>query len=302
MQDRYKLTGLLLIALSNWFSGPANASSHEIQLLFPIDGLVLTEGYDVSGKPGFQVEIIGLVPYGAEVSVNGEEATVGSPSFVDYNVGFAKVDHGQSAFVAMIDVTDTIFPIEIVALEGDRTIKEIAWCYYWEDNTKTFSVTIDDAIDLFAELVDEDYDTIFEHPVFWFLKRMHKDETRISLPRRERRLPRRVAQAPGEPGDSPSPRGKEWKPFDPCLWKEGDRFYSLAGGSLEGADTAFLFRSGDLLDWEYLHPLYTGGRESDCAVPDFFPIGDKRMLLFASHKRGAQYYLGVWENEGFVLE
>ena len=54
--------------------------------------------------------------------------------------------------------------------------------------------------------------------------------------------------------------------------------------------------------WEYLHPLYTGGRESDCAVPDFFAIGDKRMLLFASHKRGAQYYLGAWENERFVPE
>ena len=107
---------------------------------------------------------------------------------------------------------------------------------------------------------------------------------------------------PANPVIPHPPEGKEWKPFDPCLWKEGDCFYSLAGGSLEGTDTAFLFRSRDLLVWEYLHPLYTGGRESDCAVPDFFAIGDKRMLLFASHKRGAQYYLGAWENERFVPE
>ena len=45
--------------------------------------------------------------------------------------------------------------------------------------------------------------------------------------------------------------------------------------------------------------FYEPGTENDCAVPDFFPLGDRYMLLFASHKRGAQYYLGAYANYRF---
>ena len=89
--------------------------------------------------------------------------------------------------------------------------------------------------------------------------------------------------------------GDGWRPFDPCAWQEGDMWLSLSGGKLEGiGDTAFLCQSKDLLNWEYLHPFYISeldkAPESDCAVPDFFPLGDRHMLLFASHERGVQYY------------
>ena len=40
----------------------------------------------------------------------------------------------------------------------------------------------------------------------------------------------------------------------------------------------------------------------DCAVPDFFPLGDTHMLLFMSHQTGAQYYLGGWRDETFHPE
>ena len=43
--------------------------------------------------------------------------------------------------------------------------------------------------------------------------------------------------------------------------------------------------------------------ESDIAVPDFFPLGDNKwMLLFASHRRGAQYYIGAYANQTFEPE
>ena len=101
--------------------------------------------------------------------------------------------------------------------------------------------------------------------------------------------------------------GEEWRAFDPCAWREGDTWYLLAGGRLEGiGDTAFLFQSPDLINWEYLHPFYVSELdkepESDCAVPDFFPIGDKHMLLFASHERGVQYYIGAYANQKFYPE
>ncbi|MFH1009460.1 MAG: glycoside hydrolase family 32 protein [Candidatus Latescibacterota bacterium] len=95
----------------------------------------------------------------------------------------------------------------------------------------------------------------------------------------------------------------EYRAYDPCGWREGDTFYALSGGtSKRGGDTAFLFRSKDLHDWEYLHEFYEPGWENDCAVPDFFPLGDRHMLLFASHKRGTQYYIGTYEDHTFRPE
>ena len=103
------------------------------------------------------------------------------------------------------------------------------------------------------------------------------------------------------------PEGDGWRPFDPCAWQEEDTWYSLSGGKLEGAgDTAFLCQSKDLVNWEYLHPFYISeldkAPESDCAVPDFFPLGDRHMLLFASHERGVQHYIGSYANHRFFPE
>ena len=102
---------------------------------------------------------------------------------------------------------------------------------------------------------------------------------------------------------------EEWKTHDPCAWRDGNTWYVLSG-SQQGAprgigtsrDAAFMFRSPDLVHWEYMHPLYEPGDESDCAVPQFFPLGDKHMLLFASHSRGAQYYIGTYADHRFVPE
>ena len=98
----------------------------------------------------------------------------------------------------------------------------------------------------------------------------------------------------------------------PCAWIEGDSYVAITGNSSHAAfdgeepDRAYLFRSDDLVHWEYMHPLYEGGvyteRGEDCAVPDFFGLGDKQVLLFASHRRGPQYYVGTYANHRFVPE
>jgi beta-fructofuranosidase len=101
--------------------------------------------------------------------------------------------------------------------------------------------------------------------------------------------------------------GEKYIVYDPCMWKEDGVYYALSGGSTpERRDTAFLFRSRDLEHWEYMHPFYDAGSFTDpgedCAVPDFFPLGGKHVLLFASHLRGAQYYIGAYANHRFVPE
>jgi len=94
----------------------------------------------------------------------------------------------------------------------------------------------------------------------------------------------------------------KYRSWDPHGWLEGDTYYAIFGGS-----TATLFKSKDLIHWEYLHPFIKTDCEwidsdEDCSCPDFFPLGDKYMLLCISHKRGCRYYLGRYENETFYPE
>ena len=45
--------------------------------------------------------------------------------------------------------------------------------------------------------------------------------------------------------------------FDPAIWREDGTWYCLSGGSVEGPkDAAFLFRSEDMVDWEYVGLFY----------------------------------------------
>ena len=100
--------------------------------------------------------------------------------------------------------------------------------------------------------------------------------------------------------------GARYRVFDPCIWKEEDGYYSLSGtfkDGVRGVDAVgvdHLFRSADLANWEYLGPLCEGAFHTepgeDYAVPNFWPIGNgKHMLLFFSHKRAGQYYVGDYD-------
>ena len=108
------------------------------------------------------------------------------------------------------------------------------------------------------------------------------------------------------PGDTDHGR---YTVHDPCAWLDGDTYYALVNRSdPQGrGDGAFLFKSDDLTRWEYAGLFYESDRrwtepDEDCAVPDFFPLGDKHMLLFCSHLIATQYYLGRVQNERFIPE
>ena len=95
---------------------------------------------------------------------------------------------------------------------------------------------------------------------------------------------------------------------DPCMWREGDRWYALCGWrDPEGGDTASLFISKDTIHWDFIHSFYKSDRkwtsvDDDCACPDFSNLGEKHLLLFHSHQTGVQYYLGSYRNEIFYPE
>ena len=92
----------------------------------------------------------------------------------------------------------------------------------------------------------------------------------------------------------------------PCGWAEDGVYYTITGNSHQSPDTAYLFSSTDMSNWEYLHPFYEGGKFThpgeDCAVPDFFELDGKAVLSFASHARGAQFYVGSYANQRFTPE
>jgi beta-fructofuranosidase len=81
---------------------------------------------------------------------------------------------------------------------------------------------------------------------------------------------------------------------DPFLWRDGDLWYmGVASGIRRQGGCVLLYRSRNLREWEYLHPLASGKwteRESVNPVesgemwecPDFFRLGAKHVLLYAT--------------------
>ncbi len=106
--------------------------------------------------------------------------------------------------------------------------------------------------------------------------------------------------------------GTPYRVFDPCIWKEDDGYYSLSGVYWEGErridcrGVAHVFRSLDLANWEHVGPLIEAGLDTepgeDYAVPNFWPIdSEKHMMLFFSHKRAGQYYVGRYDRDSHRL-
>ena len=103
-----------------------------------------------------------------------------------------------------------------------------------------------------------------------------------------------------DPRIRPGQDGTRIEYFDPDGWLDGDTYYALSGGTPHA-----LLKSTDLSNWDYVHmfmekDLPNKGRDISC--PNFFPIGNKWMLLCIAHNTGARYYLGDWKNEQFIPE
>jgi len=103
-------------------------------------------------------------------------------------------------------------------------------------------------------------------------------------------------------------KNKEYQVFDPCIWKKEDVYYSLSGGFLpykmdksKYRAAEFLFKSKDLINWEYMHPFVEEDiftlLGDDGACPYFWPIDNKYILLFFSHMSGGQALIGEYDKK-----
>jgi beta-fructofuranosidase len=112
----------------------------------------------------------------------------------------------------------------------------------------------------------------------------------------------------GNPVIAAPPTGmlpNDWR--DPFVWQEGETWYAVIGSGVPDVGGAILlYRSEDLRHWEYMHPLCVGeqsrtGHMWEC--PNFFPLGDKHVLIISPVPLGkALYFVGTYKDHRFSPE
>ncbi|MCY4019107.1 MAG: glycoside hydrolase family 32 protein [Chloroflexi bacterium] len=99
---------------------------------------------------------------------------------------------------------------------------------------------------------------------------------------------------------------------DPFVWREEEDWYMAIGAGIQDVGGAvLLYRSKDLLSWEYLQPLCIGDMHDSAPVwtgtvwevPQFFPLGDKHVLLVTvwdADPLYSIYFTGSYHGHRFV--
>jgi beta-fructofuranosidase len=100
---------------------------------------------------------------------------------------------------------------------------------------------------------------------------------------------------------------------DHSVWCEDGTWYQLMGAGIEGqGGTALLYRSDDLREWKYLHPLCVGDVHSHTPVwtgamwecPDFFALGDRHALVISNWDKEQLHYsvaiVGSYRNHQLI--
>jgi beta-fructofuranosidase len=121
---------------------------------------------------------------------------------------------------------------------------------------------------------------------------------------------------PGNPVIAAPPEELDTVMFrDHDAWREADRWYQVIGSGIRDVGgAAFLYRSPDLLRWEYIGPLCVGdssrteplwtGSMWEC--PDFFKLGDRHVLVVSVRDEEnllyAAYLAGRYSDHAFTPE
>ena len=86
---------------------------------------------------------------------------------------------------------------------------------------------------------------------------------------------------------------------DPFVWKEKDCWYLILGAyQLDKTAGVLLYKSKNLTEWEYLHPLYEEYSEKDWECPNFFSFENKCVLVISPEER-VKYVVGEYKNLKF---
>jgi beta-fructofuranosidase len=91
---------------------------------------------------------------------------------------------------------------------------------------------------------------------------------------------------------------------DHGVWREGATWYQVIGSGIRGVGgTVFLYRSSDLVHWEFVHPICVGDRTETGDIwecPDLFPLGDAHVLMVSPIPlRKTLYFVGSFREHKF---
>ncbi len=76
-------------------------------------------------------------------------------------------------------------------------------------------------------------------------------------------------------------RMDDWR--DPCVFREGGQWYAVVGGHpADGTGSIALYRSPDLLAWEFIG-LPVSGDERNWECPNLHRLGDRWLLYYSPH-------------------
>ncbi|NWF68311.1 MAG: glycoside hydrolase family 32 protein [Chloroflexi bacterium] len=95
---------------------------------------------------------------------------------------------------------------------------------------------------------------------------------------------------------------------DPFVWREADGWYMVVGSRIADVGGAvFLYRSPDLLAWEYLGPLFIGDKNVNGVIwecPNFFKLGAHWVLIISAHTGTTTgdviYFVGSYQDYRFT--
>lgn len=108
----------------------------------------------------------------------------------------------------------------------------------------------------------------------------------------------------GNPIIAAPPGGMNPEFRDPFVWREENWYYLIIGSGVKDVGgTALLYRSRNLVSWEYRKQLLVGDRETSGVfweMPIFVPLGSDHALIVCEVPGRASYWVGTWKNETFT--
>lgn len=80
---------------------------------------------------------------------------------------------------------------------------------------------------------------------------------------------------------------------DPKVWRDGESFNMLLGTQVEGAGALMLYRSSDLVNWEYLNTTKGDGTAYMWECPDHISLGGESFLILCvqTEEESLPYYV-----------
>ncbi len=91
------------------------------------------------------------------------------------------------------------------------------------------------------------------------------------------------------------PNAKSPVHWDAQIWKDGQRWYQLIGGTKDGKGAAWLWTSSDLEKWTLQKPIHSGPPGRYWELPYLVPLGAKYVLMIGVG--GNPYWVGSYDKK-----